>query len=59
MLMQERIGRYTDQLVSLGSSSWLPTRTNALVCLGNALFFHETNRCRVEKIDGVLTTLLG
>lgn len=57
--MQERIGRYTDQLVSLGSSSWLPTRTNALVCLGNALFFHETNRCRVEKIDGALTTLLG
>ncbi|CAM9825753.1 unnamed protein product, partial [Laminaria digitata] len=56
---QERIGRYTSQLLELASSSWLPVRTNALVCLGNSLFFHELNRRRVENVDGALLMLLG
>lgn len=55
---QERIGRYMSQLLSLASSSWLPVRTNALICLGNSLFFHEPNRRRVEMI-GALLSLLG
>lgn len=58
-LTQERIGRYTSQLLSLVSSSWLPIRTNALICLGNSLFFHEPNRRRVETADGALLDLLG
>ena len=58
-ITQERIGRYTSQLMSLVSSSWLPIRTNALICLGNSLFFHEPNRRRVETTDGALLDLLG
>lgn len=57
-LSQERIGRYASQLLSLVSCSWLPIRTNALICLGNSLFFHEPNRRRVENIDGALLDLL-
>ncbi|CAM9386389.1 unnamed protein product, partial [Ectocarpus sp. 8 AP-2014] len=56
---QERIGRYISQLLALASSSWLPIRTNALICLGNSLFFHEPNRRRLEAIDEALLTLLG
>ncbi|CAN0454429.1 unnamed protein product, partial [Ectocarpus sp. 12 AP-2014] len=56
---QERIGRYISQLLALASSSWLPIRTNALICLGNSLFFHEANRRRLESIDEALWTLLG
>ncbi|CAM9320335.1 unnamed protein product, partial [Hapterophycus canaliculatus] len=56
---QERIGRYTPQLLSLVSSSWLPIRTNALICLGNSLFFNEPNRRRVENVEGALLALLG
>ncbi|CAM9262946.1 unnamed protein product, partial [Ectocarpus fasciculatus] len=56
---QERIGRYISQLLALASSSWLPIRTNALICLGNSLFFHEPNRRRLEAIEEALLTLLG
>ncbi|CAN0120353.1 unnamed protein product [Scytosiphon promiscuus] len=56
---QERIGRFTSQLLSLVSSSWLPIRTNALICLANSLFFNEPNRRRVELADGALLELLG
>ncbi|CAM9414363.1 unnamed protein product [Discosporangium mesarthrocarpum] len=56
---QERIGRYIPELFPLSSSNWLPVRTNALICLANALYYHEKNRKRLEAVDGALPALIG
>ena len=48
---QDRVGRYFSQLMALCESTWLPVRTNAMVCLANALFYNDKNRGRLETLE--------
>ena len=46
--------RFMADLVRLLSAAWLPTATNAMVCLSNALYYDDQNRRYLEDIpDGV------
>jgi hypothetical protein len=55
---QDRVGRFFSQLVALCESVWLPVRTNAMVCLANALFYNDKNRRRVENLKGGVATIV-
>ena len=55
---QDRIGRFFKQLSALCRSKWLPVRTNAAVCLANALFYHDKNRGRLEAVGGAVAGIV-
>ena len=44
---QERIGFFMPQLLQLLHSEYTPVRENAMIALGNAIHFHESNRRRL------------
>jgi len=58
-LNQDRIGRYFGALTQLCfTSPWLPVRTNATICLANALFYHDRNRARLEALPEAVQALV-
>jgi len=56
---QERIGRYMGDIFALCSHAWLPVRTNAVIVLANAVYFHEDNRLVLEELDIGLQSVMA
>ena len=52
---QERIGFHMPKLLQLLTSKSVDVRSNAMICVANALFYNESNRRRVafENEDGL------